>query len=113
MARELLDTDFREQRIPLRQYDLSVFLHPFTFPTDPEDGIESVRVDRSDLEQTLGGLGLLAGTPSGDERTPSGDERTPREKHRGRKSSRFGSLCKRRSKNPLLLKRPSSPVAPE
>jgi hypothetical protein len=46
LARELLDTDFREQRIPLRHYDLSVLLHPFTFPTDPADGIESVRVNQ-------------------------------------------------------------------
>ena len=46
LARELLGTEFREQRIPLRQYDLSVLLRPFTFPTDPADRIESVRVNQ-------------------------------------------------------------------
>jgi hypothetical protein len=46
LARDLLDTEFREQRLPLRRYDLSVLLHPFSFPTDPADGIESVRVNQ-------------------------------------------------------------------
>jgi hypothetical protein len=46
LARDLLDTEFQEQRIPLRRYDLSVLLRPFTFPTDPADGIESVRVNQ-------------------------------------------------------------------
>jgi hypothetical protein len=45
LARDLLDTEFREQRIPLRQYDLSVLMRPFTFPTDPADGLETVRVN--------------------------------------------------------------------
>jgi hypothetical protein len=46
LARDLLDTEFQEQGIPLRRYDLSVLLRPFTFPTDPADGIESVRVNQ-------------------------------------------------------------------
>jgi hypothetical protein len=46
LARDLLTTDFREQRIPLRRYDLSVLMRPFSFPTDPADGLESVRVNQ-------------------------------------------------------------------
>ena len=46
LARDLLATDFREQRIPLRRYDLSVLMRPFTFPTDPADGLEIVRVNQ-------------------------------------------------------------------
>jgi hypothetical protein len=46
MARDLLATDFREQRIPLRRYDLSVLMTPFAFPTDPADGLETVRVNQ-------------------------------------------------------------------
>jgi hypothetical protein len=46
LARDLLDTEFREQRIPLRRYDLSVLMKPFGFPTHPVDGIESVRVNQ-------------------------------------------------------------------
>jgi hypothetical protein len=44
LAHLLLGTEFRNRRIPLRQYDLSVLLRSFNFPTDPADGIESVRV---------------------------------------------------------------------
>jgi hypothetical protein len=46
LAHVLLGTDFRDQRLPLRQYDLSVLLHAFNFSTDPADGIESVRVSQ-------------------------------------------------------------------
>jgi hypothetical protein len=46
MARDLLDTEFRDQRIPLRRYDLSVLMRPFTFPTDPADGLDTVRVNQ-------------------------------------------------------------------
>ena len=46
MVHVLLGTEFQDKRIPLRKYDLSVLLHPFSFPTDPEDGIESVRVNQ-------------------------------------------------------------------
>jgi hypothetical protein len=45
-ARDLLATEFRQERIPLRRYDLSVLMRPFGFPTDPADGIESVRVNQ-------------------------------------------------------------------
>jgi len=44
MARDLLGIDFKEKHIPLREYDLSMLLKPFDFPTDPEDGIMSVTV---------------------------------------------------------------------
>ena len=44
-ARELLATEFRQERLPLRRYDLGVLLRPYDFPTDPGDGIESVRVN--------------------------------------------------------------------
>lgn len=32
------------QRVPLKKYDLSKLLQPYGFPTDPEDGIEQVKV---------------------------------------------------------------------
>ncbi len=44
-ARDLLATDLQQQRLPLRQFDLRILLHPFKFPTDPGDGIEFVRVN--------------------------------------------------------------------
>lgn len=45
MARDLLGiTLTEEQTLPLREYDLSMLLRPFEFPTDPADGIESVTV---------------------------------------------------------------------
>jgi hypothetical protein len=36
LARDLRATEFREKRIPLRRYDLSISMRPFTFPTDPQ-----------------------------------------------------------------------------
>jgi hypothetical protein len=44
MARDLLGITFDEKPIPLREYDLSVLLKPFDFPTDLADGIEGVSV---------------------------------------------------------------------
>lgn len=44
MARDLLGIDFEEKHIPLREYDLSMLLKPFDFPTDVEDGIKEVTV---------------------------------------------------------------------
>lgn len=44
-ARDLLATEFRQERLPLRQFDLHVLQRPYAFPTDPGDGIESVRVN--------------------------------------------------------------------
>ena len=44
-ARDLLATEFRQERLPLRQFDLRVLQRPYAFPTDPGDGIESVRVN--------------------------------------------------------------------
>jgi hypothetical protein len=40
----LLGTQCGNNPLPLREYDLDVLLHPHEFPTDAEDGIESVRV---------------------------------------------------------------------
>ncbi len=40
----LLGIEFREDRLPLRCYDLSVLLAPYNFPADAEDGIEDVEV---------------------------------------------------------------------
>lgn len=40
----LLGIEFKENRLPLRCYDLSVLLNPYDFPVDPEDGIEGVEV---------------------------------------------------------------------
>lgn len=44
MARDLLGIDFDGKHIPAREYDLSMLLKPFDFPTDDEDGIMSVTV---------------------------------------------------------------------
>jgi hypothetical protein len=44
-ARDLLASEFRQQRVPLRQFDLRILQHPFAFPTEPKDGIEFVRVN--------------------------------------------------------------------
>jgi hypothetical protein len=44
MARDLLGIDFEEKHIPLREYDLSMLLKPFDFPTDVQDGINEVTV---------------------------------------------------------------------
>lgn len=44
-AKELLASEFREERLPLRRYDLSVLLRPYDFPTDAADGIAAVRVN--------------------------------------------------------------------
>ena len=44
MARNLLGIDFKEKPIPLREYNLSMLLKPFDFPTDVEDGIKEVTV---------------------------------------------------------------------
>lgn len=44
MAEHLLGIDFEEKHVPFREYDLCVLLKPYSFPTDPEDDIESVKV---------------------------------------------------------------------
>ena len=44
-ARDLLATEFRQEKLPLRRFDLQRLLQPFAFPTDAGDGIESVRVN--------------------------------------------------------------------
>jgi hypothetical protein len=44
-ARDLLATEFRQERLPLRKFDLGILRQSFAFPTDPGDGIESVRVN--------------------------------------------------------------------
>jgi hypothetical protein len=45
-ARELLGSEFRQERLPLRRYDLGILMRPYDFPTDPQDGVESVRVNQ-------------------------------------------------------------------
>lgn len=44
MARDLLGTEFQSEKVPLRTYDLAMLLQQFPFPTDAEDGVESVEV---------------------------------------------------------------------
>lgn len=46
LARDLLGAEFEDKRLPLRKYDLAVLQRPYAFPTDPADGIESVRVNQ-------------------------------------------------------------------
>ena len=43
-AETLLGTEIDGERVPLKQYDLSKLLNHFDFPTDPDDGIASVRI---------------------------------------------------------------------
>jgi hypothetical protein len=43
-VQHLLGIEFKDNRLPLRCYDLSVLLKPFDFPVDEEDGIEGVEV---------------------------------------------------------------------
>jgi len=40
----LLEAQFADRRLPLRRYDLETLQQKHAFPTDPEDGIESVRL---------------------------------------------------------------------
>lgn len=44
LSETLLHTKIAAERMPLKQYEISHLLNPFKFPTDPEDGIESVKV---------------------------------------------------------------------
>ena len=44
-ARDLLASEFGQERLPFRQFDLGMLRQPFSFPTDPDDGIEFVRVN--------------------------------------------------------------------
>ena len=44
LARDLLGVEFRDEKVPMRRYDLTVLLAPHAFPTDIEDGIERVDV---------------------------------------------------------------------
>jgi hypothetical protein len=44
LARDLLGIEFQQERLPFRQYDLSVLLRPHDFPTDSADGIAAVEV---------------------------------------------------------------------
>jgi hypothetical protein len=43
-AQRLLGTQSGQSPLPLKEYDLDILLRPYSFPTDAEDGIESVRV---------------------------------------------------------------------
>ena len=44
LARDLLGIEFQQERLPFRQYDLSVLLQPHDFPSDSKDGIAAVEV---------------------------------------------------------------------
>jgi hypothetical protein len=44
VARHLLGVEFSSEKVPMRQYDLSVLGNRFCFPTDLDDGIERVDV---------------------------------------------------------------------
>ena len=44
-ARNLLATEFEQDRVPMRRFDLAVLAQPFAFPTDLTDNIDSVRVN--------------------------------------------------------------------
>ena len=40
----MLQTEIEGETVPLKQYDISKLLRQFDFPTDPDDGIASVKV---------------------------------------------------------------------
>jgi hypothetical protein len=44
-ARNLLANEFKQDRVPMRRFDLAVLAQPFTFPTDLADNIDGVRVN--------------------------------------------------------------------
>jgi hypothetical protein len=43
-AQEFLGSESGEDELPLREFSLDILLRPYNFPTDAEDGIESVKV---------------------------------------------------------------------
>ena len=47
-AESLLGIELGSDRLPLRRYDLTALSRPYYFPTDPQDGVESVRVKLED-----------------------------------------------------------------
>ena len=44
-ARNLLAKEFKQDRVPVRHFNLDVLAQPFSFPTDLADNIDSVRVN--------------------------------------------------------------------
>lgn len=44
LARDLLGVEFRDEKVPMRHYDLTVLLAPHSFLTDVADGIERVEL---------------------------------------------------------------------
>ena len=44
-ARNLLATEFEQDRVPMRRFDLAVLAQPFAFPAELADNIDSVRVN--------------------------------------------------------------------
>jgi hypothetical protein len=44
-SQTLLDTDFVDEHVQLRRFTLDKLMKRHLFPTDPEDGIESVRIN--------------------------------------------------------------------
>lgn len=42
MGRTLMDIDFKDEKLPAREYDLGVLMEPFAFPTDPRAAPEQV-----------------------------------------------------------------------
>jgi hypothetical protein len=60
----LLGVEIEGARIPLRQYDISSLSKQRNFPTDPEDGIESVKVVSVKLKPTNGAGSLIIDIPS-------------------------------------------------
>jgi hypothetical protein len=58
-AKALLGQAIKGERIPLRYYNLAVFMTEGDFPTDPEDGVELVR-PRYVLFESLDGRALVS-----------------------------------------------------
>ncbi len=71
LARDLLGAEFEDRRLPLRKYDLAVLQRPYAFPTDPADGIESVRVNQLRL-MPLDSVGASRSNPCGMQAAPFG-----------------------------------------
>jgi hypothetical protein len=73
-AKALLGHAIEGQRVPLRQYDLSVFMEEREFDYDAEDGIDDVRLRMAKLE-TFDGRMFLTIEPRTEEETVHGAAR--------------------------------------
>jgi hypothetical protein len=68
-SRELLQQEFDGERVPLRRYDLSSLIRERSFPVDPEDKIERVKVVELRLMPLGGDVGRVTVQHPGEAQT--------------------------------------------